>query len=140
MKKILLAISVLEFSMMTGCQTESLDIQRSFPFSLSLDAFPSSIARHQPESVGLSVRTPYITAGSGYRFSWQLAAPRKGVLLLDKQVIAPGQLTAIQPTTGLVLPDTLTYIPADSGQHQLTLRIVDGAGQRKDTTFVLTVQ
>lgn len=140
MKKIVLVALSLLGGFMVSCQTESLDIQRSFPFSLALDAFPATIARHKPTTVGFSVRTPYITTGNGYSLSWQLAAPSKGVLLLDNNVVGTGQKMNIRATTGLLLPDTLTYIPADSGQHQLTLRIVDGAGQRKDTTFILSVQ
>ena len=139
MKTYMIAFVLGSALAMTGCQNESLDIQHQFPFSLRLDAFPVAVARHRPVTVGIAVQTPYVTTGNGYNFSWQLAAPNRGVLLLDNEEVKVGQRTGITATTTAMRMDSLTYVPADSGQHQLTLRIVDGSGQRTDTTFTLTV-
>ncbi len=122
-----------------GCQNESLDIQRLFPFSLQLDAFPATVARNQPATVGIAIQTPYVTSGNSYNFSWQLALPNRGTLLLDDKEVKSGQRVAIGATTSALRLDSLTYVPADAGQHQLTLRIVDAMGQRRDTTFTLSV-
>lgn len=123
-----------------GCQTESLTIQRTFPITLQLDAFPASIARNQPTTVGFGVRPAYLTAGNTFTFSWQLAAPSRATLLVDKRVVGTGQKVLVQPRTDALLGDTLTYVPSDSGQHLITLRVVDDFGQRKDTTFTVLVK
>lgn len=122
-----------------GCQTESLNIQRSFPFSLRLDAFPAAVTRLQPTSVGFGVRPDYVTADNAYTFSWQVAAPLKGVLMLNKKVIAPGGKIGVSANISRLLSDTLTYMPTDSGSHKLTFRVFDSMGQAKDTTFTVTV-
>lgn len=138
MKKTLLWASGLLLAV-TGCQTESLNIQRTFPFSMELDAFPSAIFFNRPAQVGFGIHTDYVTSGSVYTFSWQLAAPSTGVLMLNHTVVPVGKKVAILPSQSGFFTDSLTYIPADSGQHELTLRIIDGMGQKKDTTFSLTV-
>jgi hypothetical protein len=121
-----------------GCQTESLDIQRSFPFQLEMDAFPTSIPWEKPTSVGFGVKPDYLTTGNAYTFSWQVAAPLKGVLLLNKKALAPGGKAVVIANMSRILRDTLTYMPADAGAHQLTIRVFNSMGQGKDTTFTVT--
>lgn len=137
-KRLLTAIGALVGTW--SCQTESLDIQRSFPFSIRMDAFPVHLTRNQPTAVGFGVKTDYVTDGNTYSFSWQLAAPRKATLLIDQKAVATGGRSTLRATTSALLTDSLTYIPADSGQHFLTIQVVDTQGLRKDTTFVLTVR
>ena len=121
-----------------GCQTESLTIQRLFPFQLKMDAFPTSIPLYKRTSVGFGIKPDYVTSDNAYRFTWQIAAPHRGVLMLNNQVVEPGGNTVVPATMSRLLNDTLTYIPADSGAHELTVRVVDTMGQQKDTTFTLT--
>ncbi|MBC8155668.1 MAG: hypothetical protein H7Z72_22500 [Bacteroidetes bacterium] len=121
-----------------SCQTESLNIQRIFPFQLKLDAFPTSIPLRKPTSVGFGVKPNYLTSGNAYLFSWQVAAPLKGILSLNKRVIAPGGKTVVSADVSRLLSDTLAYMPMDSGSHELTFRVFDTMGQQKDTTFTIT--
>lgn len=137
MKKTLFWASGLLLAI-TGCQTESLDIQRTFPFQLNMDAFPTSVPWQKPTSVGFGVKPDYLTSGNVYTFSWQVAAPSKGVLMLNKKVLAPGGKTVIAANMSRLLSDTLTYMPTDSGSHELTFRVFDSLGQAKDTTFTVT--
>lgn len=134
-------ITLYPFSLLLtfmSCQTESLDIQRTFPFRIELDAFPTAILLHKGTSVGFGIKSDYLTSGNTYRFSWQIAAPQTGILVLNSQVVEPGSKAIVSATMSTLLSDTLTYIPADSGQHQLTFRVFDTMGQQKDTTFILT--
>lgn len=121
-----------------GCQSESLHIQRSFPFQLEMDAFPTSISMQKPTSIGFGIKPDYLTTGNTYTFSWQVAAPAKGILLLNSKVLAPGSKMAVLANMSQLLSDTLTYMPKDSGSHELTFRVFDEMGQAKDTTFTLT--
>ena len=121
-----------------GCQTESLDIRRTFAFQFKMDAFPTSIPLRKPTSVGFGVKPDYLTLGNAYFFSWQVAAPLKGILTLNKRVIASGGNTVVSANMSRLLSDTLTYVPTDSGSHKLTFRVIDTMGQQKDTTFTLT--
>ncbi|AUD05452.1 TraQ conjugal transfer family protein [Spirosoma pollinicola] len=121
-----------------ACQTESLDIQRSFPFQLEMDAFPRSIPWQKPTSVGFGVKPDYLTLGNSYTLSWQVAAPVRGVLRLNNKVLVPGGKTVVLANMSRLLSDTLTYMPTDSGAHQLTFRVFDSLGQAKDTTFIVT--
>lgn len=121
-----------------GCQTESLNIRRTFPFQLKMDAFPTSIPLRKPSSVGFGVKPDYLTSGNTYLFSWQVAAPLKGTLSLNKRVIASGGKTVVSASMSRLLSDTLTYMPTDSGTHKLTFRVFDAMGQQKDTTFTIT--
>ncbi|GAB4043368.1 TraQ conjugal transfer family protein [Spirosoma jeollabukense] len=122
---------------LAACQTESLDIQRTFPFQLEMDGFPASIPWQKPTSVGFGIKPEYLMSGNAYRLSWQVAAPRKGVLLLNNKVLAPGGKIVVSANMSRLLSDTLTYLPTDSGSHALTLRVVDSMGQSNDTTFTL---
>ncbi|CCH57605.1 hypothetical protein BN8_p06799 (plasmid) [Fibrisoma limi BUZ 3] len=126
--------------LLTGiaCQTESLDIQRSFPFQLTIDPFPASIPWQKPTSVGFGVKPTYITSNNVYTFSWQVAAPVRGVLLLNNKAVAPGAKTAVTASLNRVLSDTLTYVPTDSGAHEIRVRVFDSMGQARDTTFTIT--
>lgn len=123
----------------SACQTESLSITRSFPFSILMDAFPTGIPRKQPTSIGFGIKTDYITAQSNYWLRWQVVAPHSGVLSLNHRVITEGVKSTVSPITSAFLTDTLTYMPADSGQHLLNIQIVDQLGQKKDTTITLSV-
>lgn len=137
MRKIIFCTSGLLLTVM-GCQTEVLNIQRTFPFRIELDAFPTAIPLYKRTSIGFGVKPEYLTLDNVFMFSWQVAAPQKGILVLNKQVIEPGSKAVVLASMSPLLSDTLTYVPIDSGQHQLTLRVFDTMGQRKDTTFTLT--
>ncbi|MFD2935427.1 hypothetical protein [Spirosoma flavum] len=121
-----------------ACQTESLDIQRTFPFQLEIDAFPTSIPWQRPISVGFGVKPDYITTTNSYTFSWQIAAPQEGVLWLNNKLVNAGSKIVVAANTSRLLSDTLTYMPIDSGSHTLTFRVFDSLGQAKDTTFTVT--
>ncbi|WP_338877292.1 hypothetical protein WBJ53_32935 (plasmid) [Spirosoma sp. SC4-14] len=126
------------FLIVISCQSESLDIRRTFPFQLQLDAFPPQIPIHKPTSVGFSIRPEYLMSGNAYTFTWQITAPQQGIMVLNHQVVSPGGKALVFANAGKLMTDTLTYVPTDSGAHQLTLHFYDTMGQQKDTSFTLT--
>lgn len=121
--------------LLMGCSTESLQIQTSFPFTLTTDPLPTQLKKGAPLDIPLTITPERLTTQSQYRIKWQTLNTLSGQLQVGKFLLDANVFTSLTE-----LSQTVTFLPTDVGTYSLNLIIVDQSGnsQQLPVTFTVT--
>lgn len=116
---------VAAFVFLTGCSTESLQIQTGFPFTVTTQRLPVSIRVGTNTSFDVMIISERTTSTTAYTARWHNLSVAPARLMLNGKV-----LTDNQPVSIPIKGSTAVFVPLDTAgtSYQFELSIVDQAG------------
>ncbi|MBN9284099.1 MULTISPECIES: TraQ conjugal transfer family protein [unclassified Flavobacterium] len=126
MKTFILGLVLLVTMFATGCNKKELDIQRKFPFTLTMRALPFKIKKYFPVDVRLRIVRERIYTGTKYKL---IFTPLEGTGELTDQ-----EGNFINPNQPFDLKEdifTLSYRSYSDTEHIFDITIVDNFGQQQ---------
>jgi len=126
------------FLMLTGCSSESLIIQTTFPFTVTSQTLPASIKVGSRTSFDVSIVSERTTSSTAYQARWRNLSASPARLILNGSALADNQPVSI-PVGG----NTAVFIPLDTAatNYQFEVSIIDQTGTTQTVPLsVLTVK
>lgn len=113
------------FMLLTGCSTESLNIQTSFPFTVTTQTLPPSIKVGSRTAFDVGIVTERTTSTTAYTARWRNLSAAPARFLLNGAPVTDNQPVSI-PLQG----NTAVFVPLDTNatSYQFELNIIDQTG------------
>lgn len=123
------------FLMLTGCSSETLNIQTDFPFTVTTQTLPASIRVGSQTAFEVGIVSERTTSLTAYTARWRNLSASPARLMLNGKLVIDNQPVSI-PLKG----NKAVFVPLDTAakSYQFELNVVNQSGQSQ--TIPLSIQ
>lgn len=116
----LLLLSVLLSLLMLSCNSDSLNIQTKFPFTITNEPLPTAVKVGAPATFGLTITPERVTSLSQYTLRWRNQTDMPGVLYIGYASVDENKDTPLK-----TLNPTLRFTSTKAGSNNFEVIITD---------------
>ena len=119
---------------MTGCSSESLNVQRQFPFTLTGEAIAATVKPGVDIPFEVTITPERTTTTSVYQLKWRPLSEATGILRLNGTVLKPNALVTLTSLTPV-----LSFNGEVAGIHSFAVVVTDEARVSQSLTVAISV-